>query len=156
MKCGVVRQWQRPVWSSRSCVHCLMDCWRGSWLSRRSTSQVSDMLYLQVWVGLSCTACVCVCVSVNVCVCVWVSVSVCAICCCTFLYLQFIYLYYIYMCVQIRVWYVWLRTTLVCLPKLLYVNSCMVWWSYGLKPFYFVHCMCLYIFLQLFVQHVMP
>ena len=24
------------------------------------------------------------------------------------------------------------------------------WRSYGLKPFYFVHCMCLYIFLQFF------
>ena len=27
---------------------------------------------------------------------------------------------------------------------------------YGLKPFYFVHCMCLYIFLQLFVRRIVP
>ena len=30
------------------------------------------------------------------------------------------------------------------------------WRSYGLKPFYFVHCLCLYIFLQLFVRHIVP
>ena len=30
------------------------------------------------------------------------------------------------------------------------------WRSYGLKPFYFVHCMCLYIFLQLFVRRIVP
>ena len=30
------------------------------------------------------------------------------------------------------------------------------WRSYGLKPFYFVHCMCLYSFLQLFVRHIVP
>ena len=30
------------------------------------------------------------------------------------------------------------------------------WQSYGLKPCYFVHCMCLYIFLQLFVRRNVP
>ena len=30
------------------------------------------------------------------------------------------------------------------------------WRSYGLKPFCFVHCMCLYIFLQLFVRRIVP
>ena len=132
MKCGVVRRWQRPVWSSRSCVHCLTDYWRGSWLSRRSTSQVSDMLYLQVWVGLSCTACVCVCVSV----------CVCNMLLYIFVLAVYLFVLYIYMCVQIRVWYVWLRTTLVCLPKLLYVNSCMVWW-----PETFLFCP-LYVFIH--------
>ena len=30
------------------------------------------------------------------------------------------------------------------------------WRSYGLKPLYFVHCMCLYSFLQLSVRHIVP
>ena len=30
------------------------------------------------------------------------------------------------------------------------------WRLYGLKPFYIVHCMCLDIFLQLFVRHIVP
>ena len=46
-----------------------------------------------------------------------------------------------------------LLTTVVYLLKLLYVNSCVVAGrSYGPKPFSFVRCMCLYIFLQLLVR----
>ena len=74
---------------------------------------------------------------------------------CTFSCLQYMYLYYI--CVlRSDFGHVWLLTTLVYILTLLYVNSCVVWRSYVLKPFYFVHCMCLYIFLLLFVWRIVP
>ena len=74
---------------------------------------------------------------------------------CTFSCLQYMYLYYI--CVlRSDFGHVWLLTTLVYILKLLYINYCVVWRSYVLKPFYFVHCMCLYFFLLLFVRRIVP
>ena len=65
------------------------------------------------------------------------------------------YLYYI--CVlRSDFGHVWLLTTLVYILKLLYVNYCVVWRSYVLIPSYFVHFMCLYIFLLLFVRRIVP
>ena len=86
-----------------------------------------------------------------VCVCA----CVCAISCCTFLYLQYIYLYHT--CVlKSEFGHVWLLTTLVYLLKLLYVNSCVVGSHMAQNLFYFVHCICLCIFLQLFVWRIVP
>ena len=88
---------------------------------------------------------------VRVCVCT----HVCAISHCTFLYLQYIYLYHT--CVlKSEFGHVWLLTTLVYLLKLLYVNSCMDGGHMARNLFYFVHCICLCIFLQLFVQRIVP
>ena len=50
------------------------------------------------------------------------------------------------MCAEINLvmfsyWQLWFIYWNCCI-----INFCMVWWSYGLKPFYFVCCMHLYIF----------
>ena len=74
---------------------------------------------------------------------------------CTFSCLQYMYLYYV-CALRSDFGHVWLLTTLVYILKLLYVNSCVVWSSYILKPFYSVHCMYLYIFLLLFVRRIVP
>ena len=52
--------------------------------------------------------------------------------------------------------HVWLLATLVYLLKLLYVNSCVVGGRIGRNLFHLVHCMCLDIFLQLFVRRIVP
>ena len=87
----------------------------------------------------------------------WAVGCVRAISHCTFLYLQYICLYHT--CVlRSEFGHVWLRTTLDYLLKLLY-SVCKFlhgWRSYDLIPFYFVQCMCLYIFLQLFVGRIVP
>ena len=49
-----------------------------------------------------------------------------------------------------------LLTTLVYLLTFLYVNSRVVGGRMARNQFYFVHCMCLYIFLQLFVRRIVP
>ena len=87
--------------------------------------------------------------------CVCVCVCVYAISHCTFLYLQYIYLYQT--CVlKSEFGHVWILTSLVYLLKLLYVNYCVVGCRMAQNLFYFVHCMCLYIFLQLFVRRIVP
>ena len=83
---------------------------------------------------------------------------------CTFLYLQYIYLYHT--CVlKSEFGHVWLLATLVYLLKFLYVNSCVVGGRIARNLLFFfffffflnlVHCMCLYIFLQLFVRRIVP
>ena len=68
-----------------------------------------------------------------------------------------VYLLALYICVlRSESGHVYLLKTLVYLLKLLHVNSCMVWQSCCLKPFYVVRCMCSYIFLQLFVRRIVP
>ena len=52
--------------------------------------------------------------------------------------------------------HVWLLTTLVYFLKLLYVNSYVLGGRMARNLFYFVHCMCLYICLQLFVRRIVP
>ena len=75
--------------------------------------------------------------------CVCVCVCVCAISCCTFLYLQYIYLYHT--CVlKSEFGHVWLLTTGF-FTEIAVCKFLRGWRSYGLKLFYFVHCMCLYI-----------
>ena len=78
-------------------------------------------------------------------------VCVCAISHCTFCVCA-VYLPVLYMkCVLRREFgHVWLLTTL------LWCKFLHGWRLYSLKPFYFVHCMCLYIFLHLFVQCIVP
>ena len=61
-----------------------------------------------------------------------------------------------YICVQIRVWSCLVTDNFGLITEIVVCKFLHGWLSYDLKPFYFVHCMCLYIFLQLFVQRIVP
>ena len=89
----------------------------------------------------------CVCV----CVCVCLQMHVCVLNMPLYIFGFAVYLF-IYICMLGSEF----SHVCVYLLKLLLINSCMVWWSYGLKPFYFVHCMGLYIFPHRFVGHIVP
>ena len=60
------------------------------------------------------------------------------------------------MCAQIRVWSCLVTDNFGLFTEITVCKFLCGWRSYGLKPFYFVHCMCLYIFLHLFVQRIVP
>ena len=83
--------------------------------------------------------CVCVCARARVCVCV--CVCVCAISRCTFLYLQYIYLYH----TCVLVWSCLVTDNFGLFTEIAVCKLLRGWRSYGANPFYFVHCMCLYI-----------
>ena len=61
-----------------------------------------------------------------------------------------------YMRTQIRVWSCLVTDNYGLFTEIAVCKFLHGWQSYGLKPFYFVHCMCSYIFLQLFVRHIVP
>ena len=95
-------------------------------------------------------ACVCVCVCVRTRVYVWA----CAIS--HYIFVFAVYLLVSYMCAEIRVWSCLVADNFGLSTEIAVCKFLRGWRSYGLKPFYFVHCMCLYIFLQLFVQRIVP
>ena len=57
-----------------------------------------------------------------------------------------VYLLVSYMCAQIRVWSCLVTDNFGLFTKIAVCKFLRGWRSYGLKPFYFVHCMYLYIF----------
>ena len=67
-----------------------------------------------------------------------------------------VYLLVSYMCAQIRVWSCLVTDDFGLFTEIAVCKFVRGWRLYGLKPFYFVHRMCLYIFLQLFVRHIVP
>ena len=84
--------------------------------------------------------------------CMWV-------CVCNILLYIFVFAVYLlvsYMCAQIRVWSCLVTDNCGLFTEIAVCKFLHGWRSYGLKPFYFVHCMCLYIFLQLFVRRIVP
>ena len=88
--------------------------------------------------------------------CVCVCVCVCVISRCTF-FLFAVYLLVSYMCAQIRVWSCLVTDNFGLFTEIVVRKFLRGWRSHGLKPFFiFVHCMCLYIFLQLFVRRIVP
>ena len=93
-------------------------------------------------------ACVRACVRVCVCVCV------CNIP--LYIFVFAVYLLVSYKCAQIRVWSCLVTDNFGLFTEIAVCKFLRGWRSYGLKPFYFVHCMCLYIFLQLFVRRIVP
>ena len=67
-----------------------------------------------------------------------------------------VYLLVSYMCAKIRVWSCLVTDNFGLFTEIAVCKFLRGWRWYGLKPFYFVHCMCLYIFLQLFVRRIVP
>ena len=66
-----------------------------------------------------------------------------------------VYLLISYMCAQIRVWSCLVTDNFgLCITEIAVCKFLRGWRSYGLESFYLVHCMCLYIFLQLFVRRI--
>ena len=83
------------------------------------------------------------------------------VCVCNILLYIFVFAVYLlvsYMCAQIRVWSCLVTGNFGLFTEIaIYICKFVRGWrSYGLKPFYFVHCMCLYIFLHLIVQRIVP
>ena len=68
----------------------------------------------------------------------------------------YIYLPVSYLCAQIRVWSCLVTDKFGLFTEIAVCKFLRGWRSSGLKPFYLVHCMCLYIFLQLFVRRIVP
>ena len=54
------------------------------------------------------------------------------------------------MCAQIRVWSCLVTDNFGLFTEIVVCKFLHGWLSYDLKPFYFVHCMCLYIFAAAF------
>ena len=81
--------------------------------------------------------CVCVCVCVHFCICS-------------------IYLLVSYMRAKIRVWSCLVTDKFGLFTEIAVCKLLRGWRSYGLKPFYVVHCVCLDSFLQLFVRRIVP
>ena len=96
----------------------------------------------------------CVCVHALARACMCVCVCVCPISRRTFLYLQYIYV--LHMCAQIRVWSCLVTDNFGLFTEIAVCKFLRGWWSYGPKPFHFVHCMCLDIFLQHSAGHIVP
>ena len=92
--------------------------------------------------------CVCVCAQARICV------SVCNIP--LYIFAFAVYLLVSYMCAEIRVWSCLVADSFGLSTEIAVCKFLRGWQSYGLKPFYFVHCMCLYIFLQLFIWRIVP
>ena len=67
-----------------------------------------------------------------------------------------IYLLVSYMCAQIRVWSCLVTTNLGLFTGIAVCKFLCGWRSYGPKPFYCVHCMCLEIFLRLLYDALCP
>ena len=86
--------------------------------------------------------------------CVCVCVCVCNIP--LYIFVFAVYLLLTYMCAQIRVWSCLVTDNFDLFIEIAVCKFLRGWRSYGLKPFYVVHCMCLYIFLQLFVRRIVP
>ena len=66
-----------------------------------------------------------------------------------------------YMCAKIRVWSCLVTGNFGLFTEILVCKFLRGWRAYRPKPFFFsflnlVHCMCLYIFLQLFVRRIVP
>ena len=74
---------------------------------------------------------------------------------CTFLCLQYIYLHYHICVLRSEFGHVWL-VSFGLFTEIAVCKFLRGWQSYGPKPFYFVHCMCLYICLQLSVRRIVP
>ena len=82
------------------------------------------------------------------CVCVYVcNISL-------YIFVFSVYLFISYMCAQIRVWSFLVTDNFGLFTEIAVCKFLCGWRSHGQKPFYFVHCMCLYIFLQLFVWRI--
>ena len=88
--------------------------------------------------------------------CVCVCVCVCNIP--LYIFAFAVYLLVSYMCAKIRVWSCLVTDNIGLFTEIAVCKFLRGWRSCGPKPFfkYFVHCMCLYIFLQLFVRRIMP
>ena len=67
-----------------------------------------------------------------------------------------VYLLVSYLCAQIRVWSCLVTDKFGLFTEIAVCKFLRGWRSFDLKPFNFVHCMWLYIFLQLFVQRIAP
>ena len=67
-----------------------------------------------------------------------------------------VYLLVSYMCAQSRVWSCLVTDNFGLFNEIAVCKFLRGWRSYSMKPFYFVHCMCLYIFPQLFVRRIVP
>ena len=66
----------------------------------------------------------------------------------------FVFAVYISTCAQVRVWSCLVTDNFGLYTEIAVCKFLRGWRSYGLKHFYFVHCMCLYIFLQIFVRRI--
>ena len=67
-----------------------------------------------------------------------------------------VYLLVSYICAKIRLWSCLVTGNSGLFTEIAVCKFLRGWRSYGPKPFYLVHCMCLYIFLQLFVRRIVP
>ena len=94
--------------------------------------------------------CVCVCACVRACV------RACVCVCVLYIFVFAVYVLVLYMCAQMKVWSCLVTDNFGLFTEIAVCKFLRGWWSYGLKPFYFVHCMCLYIFLFLFVRRIVP
>ena len=86
--------------------------------------------------------------------CVCVCVCVCNIQ--LYFFVFEVYLLVSYMCAQIRVWSCLVTDNFGLFTEIAVCKFLRGRRSYGPKPFYLVHCMCLDIFLQLFVRRAVP